>query len=248
AHHRRERERREVADVRREEEMREARHGDPLLVLGHREHAGGPGADGDEADVPERQYARVADEDVERNDDRDLDERVEEVRLEVARDLEPEQSGPEDEHRGRKQLRCSADEAHTRSTAPPPRAKSPFGRTSSTTITAAKRKLGRYWLWFEGSTPPRIPFANPIAKPPSVAGIGRLRPPSTTPASTRIVSWVPKAGTTVSSWTLSITAETAAKSPETITAPEITQLARTPRRRAVRKSIAAARMWSPSGV
>src|SRR6185437_1734516 len=111
-----------------------------------------------------------------------------------------------DEQRRREELGDPADEAHTRSTAPPPRAKSPFGRTSRTTITAAKRKLGKYWLWFDGRTPPRIPFAKPIAKPPSVAGIGRLRPPSTTPARTRIVSWVPNAGTTVSSWTLNITA------------------------------------------
>src|SRR5205807_4714058 len=186
---RRERERRDVAHVRREKEVRQARHRDPLLILRHGEHAGGPGAHCDEADVAERQHTGVADEDVERDDGRDLDERVEEVRLEVARDLEPEQRGPEDERRGRKQLGDSADEAHTRSTAPPPRAKSPFGRTSSTTITAAKRKLGRYWLWFEGSTPPRIPFAKPIAKPPSVAGIGRDRKSTRLNSSHLVISY-----------------------------------------------------------
>ena len=41
--------------------------------------------------MPEREDARVADEDVEGDDDRDLDERVEKVGLEVARDLEAEQ-------------------------------------------------------------------------------------------------------------------------------------------------------------
>jgi hypothetical protein len=62
--------------------------------------------------------------------------------------------------------------------------KRPLGRTSRTTITAAKMKLGRYWLWFVGRIPPRSPNAKPIVKPPSVAGIGRVRPPSTTPIST----------------------------------------------------------------
>ncbi len=69
--------------------------------------------------------------------------------------------------------------------------KSPFGRTSSTTITAAKMKLGRYWLWFVGSMPPRIPVAKPIEKPPSVAGIGRFIPPTTTPGEHEIVSGRP---------------------------------------------------------
>ena len=46
-----------------------------------RHHPGGERADGDEADLAEREHARVADEDVERDDDRDGDERVQEVDL-----------------------------------------------------------------------------------------------------------------------------------------------------------------------
>ena len=69
----RERERRDVADVVREEEVREARHRDLLLALRDREHPGRPGADRDEADRPEGEDTRVADEDVERDHDRDLD-------------------------------------------------------------------------------------------------------------------------------------------------------------------------------
>ena len=61
-----------------------------LLVLRHRQDPGRPGAESDEADHAERKDAGVADEDVERDDDRDLDERVEEVRLEVARDRKAE--------------------------------------------------------------------------------------------------------------------------------------------------------------
>ena len=41
-------------------------------------------------------------------------------------------------------------------------------------MTAAKRNVGRYWLWFVGSAPPSRPLAKPIEKPPSVAGIGRF--------------------------------------------------------------------------
>ena len=46
-------------------------------------------------------------------------------------------------------------------------------------------------------------------------------------------------------WTVRITLTVAARSAEMRTAEPITRSARTPSRRAVRKSIAAARMWSP---
>src|SRR5205085_2046739 len=88
----RESERGHVPHVRDPEGMSQALHHELLLELRHREDAGGPGTEGDEADVPEGENARVADEDVESNDDRDLDERVDEVGLEVARDLEAEES------------------------------------------------------------------------------------------------------------------------------------------------------------
>ena len=64
--------------------------------------------------------------------------------------------------------------------------------------SAARRRAGR--------------VAKPIEKPPSVAGIGRLRPPSTTPASTTIVSRSAKSGVTSGFCTVSITATTAASS------------------------------------
>ena len=70
------------------------------------------------------------------------------------------------------------------------------GRTSRTRITAAKMIEGRYWLCAVGRAPPSSPVAKPIEKPPSVAGIGRLRPPSTTPARTTIVSCSAKSGVT----------------------------------------------------
>ena len=136
--------------------MGEARNRDPLLILRHGEDSGRPGTERDEADRPERDHARVADEDVERDDDRDLDQRVEEIGLEVARDLEAEQRRRDDERRRHEELR-EPPQRHTRSTAPPARAKSPLGRTSSTTITAAKMKLFRYWLWLVGRIPPRRP-------------------------------------------------------------------------------------------
>ena len=80
-------------------------HGDRLVGPRHGEHSGCPRAYGDEADLPEREDARVADEDVEPDDDRDLDQRVDEVPLEVVRDREPEQRGRQDEQRRDQHLR-----------------------------------------------------------------------------------------------------------------------------------------------
>src|SRR5581483_9882489 len=217
------------------------------LALRHRQDAGRPDPERDERDVPEREHAGVADEEVERDDDRHLHERVEEVVLERGGDAEPEQGGRQHERRRAQQL-GDASQGHARSTAAPPRVKRPFGRRSRTRITAPKRKLGRYWLWFVGSAPPRIPLAKPIVKPPSVAGIGRVSPPRTTPASTTIVSSSPKMGVTCGLRPVSMKAETAASSPEMRTAPVTTRFARTPSSRDVVKSIAAARMCSPSDV
>ena len=112
-------------------------------------------------------------------------------------------------------------------------------------MTAPNRNDGRYWLWFVGSAPPSRPVAKPIEKPPSVAGIGRFMPPSTTPASTTIVSRSAKSGVTSGFWTVRITATTAASAPESSTATPITRFARTPSMRAVWKSIAAARICRP---
>src|SRR5262249_20855415 len=150
---------------------------------GHGENARRPGAERDEGDVTEREHAGVADEQVESDDDRDIHERLEEVRLQRGRDGESEQRRSQDEC-GRTEQLGEPAERHRRSRAPPGGANRPFGRTSSTRMTAANRKLGRYWLWFVGRTPPRNPLAKPIEKPPSVAEIGRFSPPRTTPAST----------------------------------------------------------------
>ena len=61
---------------------REHRRQDEVLLLGAEgEDPRQVGADGDEADVSEREDARVADEDVERDDDRGVDERVVELEL-----------------------------------------------------------------------------------------------------------------------------------------------------------------------
>ena len=70
-------------------------------------------------------------------------------------------------------------------------------------------------------------------------------PPTTTPARTTIVSRRAKSGVTSGFCTVRITLTVAARSAETRTAEPITRSARTPSRRAVRKSIAAARMCRP---
>ena len=73
-------------------------------------------------------------------------------------------------------------------------------------------------------------------------------PPTTTPASTRIVSCSANVGVTVGNCTVSITATTAASAPAISTETVLTRFARTPSSRAVCESIAAARMWRPIDV
>ena len=73
-------------------------------------------------------------------------------------------------------------------------------------------------------------------------------PPTTTPARTTIVSRSANVDVTSGCCTVSITATIAARIPESRTAEPITRFARTPRRRAVWKSIAAARICSPTFV
>ena len=84
-----------------------------------------------------------------------------------------------------------------------------------------------------------------MRNPPSVAESSRVIPPTTTPASTRIVSCNANVGVTVGNCTVSITATTAASTPAMSTATVLTRFARTPRSRAVCESIAAARMCRP---
>ena len=150
-------ERRHVPDGRRAQEVEEVRHRRRLLLLGDREDARRPDADREEADVPEREHARVADEDVDRDDRRDRDERGHEVDLGRLRDERADDPGRDDERHRREELDGCATRSHTRSTSPRPRVNSPSGRTSRTRITRPKRNDGRYWLWLDGSAPPRSP-------------------------------------------------------------------------------------------
>jgi len=89
------------------------------------------------------------------------------------------------------------------------------------------------------------PEAKPIVKPPSVAVQSRSIPPTTTPTSTTIVSRRAKSGETNGVCTVSSTATVAASRPERSAAKPITRFARTPSSCAVRKSLAAARVWRP---
>ena len=200
----------------------------------HREHAGRPGAERDEADVPEREHARVADEDVERDDDRDLDERVREVRLRRARDERADDRRRDDEHRRARAAAAARRAALIRAPPPSLRANSPFGpdeqdeddgrRTGTSAGTGsgrsgAPRRAGR------SRSRSRTRRASP--------GSGRFMPPSTTPARTMIVSRSAKSGVTSGVCTVSITATTAASAPESSTATPITRFARTPSMRDV---------------
>jgi len=118
AHESGQRERREVADGSVPQHVQQARHDRGLLSRGDREHACRPRADCDEADVAEGKDARVADEHVERDDDRDLHESVGEVRLRRDRDDRAEDCRSNDEQRRADELLQLEDAPHTRSTEP----------------------------------------------------------------------------------------------------------------------------------
>ena len=159
-------------------------------------HARRERADGDEADLAEREHARVADEDVDRDDDRHRDERVEEVDLvrgETCVATSPtattSAAGPTscDERVERRLTRAPPPPAPAARTARP-------GAASSTRMTSAKTAEGRKTVLSVGSAPLITPVAKPIAKPPSVAVQSRSIPPTTTPTSTTIVSRSAKSG------------------------------------------------------
>ena len=121
------------------EEAGEARHDRRLLGNRHREHTGQPRSNRDEADVPERQDARIADEDVEGDDDRDLHERVDEVALARLRHERADERRDDDEYRGRGELHERDGLPHTRS--PDTfRANRPFGRSTRIAIITTKAK------------------------------------------------------------------------------------------------------------
>ena len=70
-------------------------------------------------------------------------------------------------------------------------------------------------------------------------------PPTTMPTSAGIASWKPNVGVTSGRWTTTSTVAAAARTPPMRKAIWMTLFARTPSMRAVRKSCAAARIWSP---
>ena len=242
----RERQRGDVPDRVLAQQREELRQHARLRLERHRHHPGRERADRDEADLAEREHAGAADEDVDRDDDGDGDERVQEVDLVRAGHVGRADPDGDDERRGAEQSDRVVESPHTRSTTVArPRAKSPAGRSSKTPITRANTTEGRKTVLSVGSAPLITPLAKPIAKPPSVAVQSRSMPPTTTPTSTTIVSLSAKSGVTSGNWTVRITATVAASTPERSTAIPITESARTPSRRAVRKSAAAARMCRP---
>ena len=179
-----------------------------LRLERHGHHARCERADRDEADLAEREHARAADEDVDRDDDRDGDERVQEVDLVRARDegrADPDERRPARPGRAARPARRAAL-IRGRPPSARPRANSPAGRSSSTTITSANTAEGRKTVLSVGSAPLITPLAKPIAKPPSVAVQSRSIPPTTTPTSTTIVSLSAKSGVTSGNCTVRITA------------------------------------------
>ena len=101
----------------------------------HGEEARGEGADGHEADLPEGEHAGVADEDVEGDDDRHRDDRLQHVDLRRPRDDGREQPGGDDEQHGPRQLhrpgRAASHALH--------RARPPAARTAHPGAGAARR-------------------------------------------------------------------------------------------------------------
>ena len=155
----RDQKRRDIPHRRRAQEVEEVRHRRRLLGLGDREDACSPHADGKEADVAEREHAGVPHEDVDRDDRRDRDQRRYEVDLVRLRNHRADEARRDDERHGREELDGRAARSHTRSTRPRPRVNRPSGLRRRTRMTRPKMNDGRYWLWLDGSAPPRSPDA-----------------------------------------------------------------------------------------
>ena len=112
------------------------------------------GADRREAELAERDDARVPDEDVQRHDDGDGDERRLEVDDVGARAERAEDADGDDDRGRAEQLDRVRGQPHTRSTVVAPLgANRPAGRTSRTTMTSVKSTDGRYAVWSVGSAP-----------------------------------------------------------------------------------------------
>jgi hypothetical protein len=142
-HARRCEQRADVPDRGLAEEPEEARIDRGLFFDGDRKDTGRPGADGDEADVPEREDPRVPDEDVQGDHHDHRHEGVDEVDLRLSREGGAEKPDSCEHHHRAEQRRRTARDGHTRSTVVP-RANSPVGRINSTRITSPKSTEGRY--------------------------------------------------------------------------------------------------------
>src|SRR5437763_14894311 len=118
-----------------QQHRKERRHREVLRVGIDREDSGEVRADGHEAHVTERDHARIADEDVERDDDGDHYERVLELELLGLRDPTGDDRGQQ--HETDRDTELERRSFHTRSTWRARKgAKRPAGRSSRTTITA----------------------------------------------------------------------------------------------------------------
>src|SRR5204863_9733550 len=123
----------------------ESRHGERLRLRVDRDEAGEVRADRDEADVPERDDARVADEHVERDHDGRHHHRVLELELALLRELGGDRGGRDEQEHGPGELhgrpKCAP---HTRSTCRTRSgAKRPAGRSTSTAMTTPYTTDGR---------------------------------------------------------------------------------------------------------
>src|ERR671923_4754 len=250
AEHRGEHERGDVPHVVLGEEGKQLRHQRRLDRGRDGRQPGREGADRNEADVPEREYAGVAHEHVERDHDRHRHERGYEVLLGPGRHEAAHHPDEHDQAPRHQELHGAvpvpARSRHTRSTAVLlGRANRPAGRSRRTRITSRKTKEGRKTRSSAGSASPSTDVRKPIAKPPRVAVPRRSIPPTTTPTSPRIVTSSPNVGVTSGRWTVRRIATAAASRPASTNAKLMTVSARTPRSRAARKSAAAARICSP---
>ena len=132
-------ERRDDADRVVAQQREQVRDDEALLLRAERHLPRQVRAERDEADVAEGDHARVADEDVDRDHDRGLHERVLELQLTRRAREVPHDADSRHEHERSEQLQRAVDVAacHTRSTAARRKgANTPEGRRSSTTITS----------------------------------------------------------------------------------------------------------------
>ena len=161
------------------------------------QHAGGEGADCDEADLAEREHARSC---------RRRRRSRRRSRPRRARSGSGSRSSARRtssrSRRGRRGVPARAASPTCRAVSYAlhqrglPAREEPGRPRSRTRITSANTTEGRKTVLSVGSAPLITPVAKPIAKPPSVAVQSRSIPPTTTPTSTTIVSFSAKSGET----------------------------------------------------